>query len=270
MKSYLLRIVEEPPFRLLVKALIRAAPVSVRSKAKWDAVDRPQYLFGILSAAQQAIIEGVPAVSVIEFGVAGGKGLLALQEYAEQVEKATGVEIFVYGFDSATGLPNFCGDYRDHPDQWKPGDYPMDRQALQKRLNSKSRLILGDIAQTVQEFVKDIQKAPVGFVSIDVDIYSSARDALQVFNLPGKRMLRHVPVYLDDILFMFSHKYAGELHAIEEFNQLQEMVKLDMWHGIECNRPFPENPWLKRFYVAHDLEAISHANLDRQQAKLSL
>lgn len=146
----------------------------------------------------------------------------------------------------------------------------MDPQALQKHLNRKSKLILGDISQTVHESVKDIQKDPVGFVSIDVDIYSSARDALQVFSLLEKQMLLHVPVYFDDILFMGRHKYAGELLAIEEFNQFQQFVKLDLWHGIECNRPFPENPWLKNFYVAHDLEAILNASLARKQVNLSL
>lgn len=110
MKSYLLRILQEPPIRLLVKALGRVAPVSVHSRAKWDAVDRAAYLFGILSATQQPIKEGMSAISVIEFGVAGGNGLLALQEFAVQVEKSTGVEIFVYGFDTAARLPALCGD----------------------------------------------------------------------------------------------------------------------------------------------------------------
>ena len=97
--------------------------VSARTRALWDLSKRPAYLVGVLAAAEQALAQGVSAISVIEFGVAGGEGLIALQNEAAAVESETGVEIKVYGFDMGPhGLPRFIGDYRDHPDAWQAGD----------------------------------------------------------------------------------------------------------------------------------------------------
>jgi hypothetical protein len=156
--------------------------------------------------------------------VAGGNGLLALEEYAAMVEKETAVKIAVYGFDTGAGIPEMCGDYRDHPDQWRPMDYAMDEQSLRQRLSNRTTLLIGNVAQTVPEFVDNLQHSPVGFIAIDLDLYSSTRDALQIFLLPGKRMLRKVAMYFDDINFIFNHKFAGELLAIDEFNDNNNVV----------------------------------------------
>ena len=81
----------------------------------------------MLYAARLALRERVGEIAVIEFGVAGGNGLLALQREAEAIEQEFAVSIKVYGFDNGPeGLPEFIGDHRDHPDKWKPGDFPMD------------------------------------------------------------------------------------------------------------------------------------------------
>jgi hypothetical protein len=45
---------------------------------------------------------------------------------------------------------------------------------------------------------------------------------------------------------------------MEEFNSTTHEVKIDRWRGIEKLRPFPEAAWLRRMYIAHDLEAISN------------
>jgi hypothetical protein len=66
-----------------VQAACRVLPVSIRTKDRWNAADRPHYLAGVLYAAQQAQREGVEAISVVEFGVAEGYGLLALQALEE-------------------------------------------------------------------------------------------------------------------------------------------------------------------------------------------
>jgi len=101
---------EEPPFRLVTRAIIKRTPTSARTKARWDAVARPNYLAGILGGADQAKREGASKISVIEFGVAGGNGLVLMQEYAAAVERETGIGIAVYGFDAGGGLPALCGD----------------------------------------------------------------------------------------------------------------------------------------------------------------
>lgn len=264
------RIAKEPPFRLLARAFVKAVPVSLRVKADWDAVLRPHYLVGLLTAAEEALSEGVNSICAIEFGVGGGSGLLALAEYAEGVARATGVTIYVYGFDLAVGLPSFCVDYRDHPDQWRPGDYPMDEESLRRRLAGRAVLVLGDVADTVPTFVGELQRLPVGFIAVDLDLYSSTREALKVLTLPGKRMLRHVVMYFDDVDFMFCHRYAGELLAIDEFNATNATVKIDVWRGVENGRALPDAAWLKKMYLAHDLDAISGVVLDRPVGQLPM
>ena len=66
---------------------------------------RPQYAWGAVFAAAQARALGYTEVSLIEFGVAGGRGLLALEDIADVVSSMTGVRSCVYGFDTGSGLP---------------------------------------------------------------------------------------------------------------------------------------------------------------------
>ena len=105
---------------------------------------------------------------------------------------------------------------------------------------------------------------------VDVDLYSSTHDALQILTLPGKRMLLHMPMYFDDIRRLFNSRFAGELLAIDEFNEVNQNVKIDRWHGIREGRAFPERDWLDRMYVAHDLEKISRSSPVRDHKKLDL
>jgi hypothetical protein len=269
--GWVLRLAKEPPLRIVARALLKLLPVSVETRALWELSARPAYLVGVLEAARQAQREGVGEIAAIEFGVAGGEGLLALEAEAAAVEAATGVRIRVFGFDRGRhGLPEFIGDYRDHPDVWRPGDYPMDEEALRRRLSPRTELVLGNVRDTVPAFVERADVPPVGFVSVDVDLYSSSRDALRVLSHPAARTLAHVPLYFDDVDFFFNHRFAGELLAIEEFNREHEGVKIDRWRGVRVDRPFPERPFLDKLYVAHRLEAISRMRLGRAQASLPL
>lgn len=54
---------------------ISPAPVRVRFGV-WD---RPEYVYGLFRAAELAKRLKLPGVSAIEFGVAGGNGLVALE-----------------------------------------------------------------------------------------------------------------------------------------------------------------------------------------------
>jgi hypothetical protein len=69
-------------------------------------------------------------------------------------------------------------------------------------------------------------------------------------------MLDHVPLYFDDTEHSISHRFAGELLAIDEFNAENAHVKIDQWRGVKNDRPFPEANFLQRMYMAHDLEAF--------------
>ena len=47
--------------------------------------------------------------------------------------------------------------------------------------------------------------------------------------------LYHVPaIFLDDIEFMFNYKDAGELRAINEFNEInKDRMCIDRWYGVK-------------------------------------
>src|SRR5207249_780992 len=95
--------------------------------------DRADYVWGALQGVNLAKVLGFKRVSVIEFGVAGGNSLVALERAAEHLEKIFGIEIEVHGFDAVGGMPD-TRDPRDAPNLWEPGFYPMDREKLERRL----------------------------------------------------------------------------------------------------------------------------------------
>jgi hypothetical protein len=128
-------------------------------------------------------------VSVIEFGVAGGGGLLALERIAERAEEMIKISIDVYGFDTGGGLPK-SQDYRDCPNLWVERQFPMDKEQLERRLRRAS-LKLGLVKDTVPDFLESMP-APVAFVSIDLDLYHSTRDALRLFEVGYDRLLPRV------------------------------------------------------------------------------
>jgi hypothetical protein len=260
------RLSEEPPFRLITRTFVKYLPTSTSTKAKWDAVERPHYLMGIVRAAQQAKRQNQSEICVAEFGVARGDGLLLLQKYAEGVERETGIKIWVYGFDTGSGLPELCGDYRDHPDFYRIGDYPTDLDALRRNLTDRTQLIIGNVSETVDHFVKNAQRGHLGFASIDVDFYTSTRDALKILSHTQRKLLNRVVLYFDELDLDYFHEYAGEFLAIREFNAEHDHVKIDKWHGVTRGRPFPENIKLLGMYVAHDLEAISKTSVSRNVA----
>ena len=90
---------------------------------------------------------GIKRISTMEFGVAGGNGLLSLEHVALGVERHLGVEIEVYGFDTGVGLPKL-NDYRDLPNLYRKGAFAMDFDGLRKRLK-KAQLILGLVENTL-------------------------------------------------------------------------------------------------------------------------
>ena len=183
----------------------------------------------------------------------------------------TGVRIKVYGFDMGPrGLPEFIGDYRDHPDRWRPGDFPMDEDALRSRLRPRTTLILGNVRETADGFFDKYQPPPIGFVAFDMDLYSSTRDALRIFTHPSKEMLWHVPLYFDDMGSFAFHRFAGELLAIHEFNEQNDSIKIDAWAGVRDDRPFPESSYLGRMFVAHHLQATSSVVLSRGILRIGL
>lgn len=259
------RLAAEPPFRLISKLFVKTFAVRLETLSRWDAADRPHYLFGLLGAAAQAEREGKSSFAAIEFGVAEGYGLLALQAHAAAVAKETGIGIDVFGFDTGSGLPETCGDYRDHPDVWQSADFQMNLDELRQKLSASTKLALGNVASTVlqQNF-----PSPIGFISFDLDFYSSTMQAFRLFSRQDASFLCRVAAYFDDINDSHNHRFAGELLAIDEFNAASDNFRIDSWRGIRYGRPFPEAKWLDRMFLIHNLKAISTTKLNRKPARL--
>ena len=85
--------------------------------------------------ARLAKLLGIPRISVLEFGVAGGNGLVVIEQHARWIQRELGVGLEIYGFDTGEGLPEPV-DYRDLPYGWKAGFFKMDRAVLDRRLQS--------------------------------------------------------------------------------------------------------------------------------------
>lgn len=210
-------------------------------------VERPHYAFGLRSAALEAKQLGYSAITAIEFGVAGGNGLLTLEEYARTIEAYYGITVNLVGFDTGVGLPP-PSDFRDVPFLWSGGDFAMDEQALRQRL-TRSDLILGDVRDTVKPFVENLDAdSPVGFVSFDLDFWSSTMHAFEVFRGEALKCLPRVWCYFDDIVGLIPD--VGELLAIDEFNRETHGRRIRHPHLLRQSVPF-KSKWADQMYQAH-------------------
>jgi len=249
-KAFVERLTE--PLHLNVLALLVQVFGSFRNKVDFDLVLRPYYAYGVLESAEWARARGWREMTVIEFGVASGAGLLNLSYLAEQAERVTGVRIHVAGFDSGQGMPAPL-DYRDHPDMYVRGDFPMDAARVRASLPARTQLVLGNVAETVPEFLAQL-KAPVGFVAFDLDYYSSTKAAFRLFDGPPSLYLPLVRCYFDDIYEELHNSWCGELLSIEEFNAEHPLRKIERFPLLEDRRIFRNAAWLKHMFNCHILD----------------
>ena len=239
------------PIHLNLLSAIIAVCGTYRAKVDFDLVVRQQYAFPILYAADAAKQCGYKAVTIIEFGVAGGAGLLNMCRIAARTRAATGIEFRVVGFDTGKGMPAPI-DYRDLPESFQAGDFPMDVDRLRQALPEFAELVIGDIADTVPKFLQSIShETPIAFVAVDVDYYSSARKALKVLAGAPQTYLPVVPVYLDDIGVDGSNPWTGELLAVEEFNRENRLRKIAPFTLLRSRRIFKNTQWIDRMFAAH-------------------
>jgi hypothetical protein len=243
------------PLHLNLLSLGVAAAGGVRAKTYFDLYWRQQFAFGVLHAADRARRGGLARIKTLEFGVAAGAGLLNMSRTAQRVSRTTGVQIEVVGFDGAVGLPE-PRDYRDHPDLYTVGTFQMvNRQALLDRLPSNARLLIGPLDETVPQFLSECDAdAPIGFLSVDVDYYHSAVDALKILEGHPEWYLPTLPVYFDDVWFEHHNPWCGELLAIREFNDDHEFRKIAPFTNLRSKRLFKNARWIDQTYTAHILD----------------
>ena len=249
-----------------VRSLWQRHPIgSVELRTRYGIWSRPNYAYGVFHAGQQAKLLNLEGISVIEFGVAGGSGMVALQAIAHEMAEYFGIEISVWGFDSGSGMPEPV-DYRDLPHVWGGGFYQMDEEKLKQLLDRETRLVIGDVKETVTWL--RATKHPIGFVSFDLDYYSSTKEALKAFELHSSTRLPRVYCYFDDIVwpeYACHNPWTGELCAIREFNEAHAWMKLSPLNMLRRMRPHAE-AWNEQIYVLHDFRHDLYAvNLTRSE-----
>ncbi|MBD3308027.1 hypothetical protein GF339_16415 [candidate division KSB3 bacterium] len=253
--------------RLLLSQIIQN-PYYLRSKAKgWirkyhlgsykqrlniGAIERPHYGYCLYNASVLAKKLGYDRISVIEFGVAGGEGLLQLERHAHHIEKLLSLGINIYGFDIGEGLPEPV-DYRDLPYHWKKGFYKMDVPTLQDKLKV-AKLILGDVKETVETFFEKYAPPPIGAVMFDLDFYSSTTNALKIFEAPDTYFLPRIYCYFDDVVgskeIELYNDYIGVRLAIHEFNQNHIEKKLGIAYHLLARQIVEK--WYHKIWIYHD------------------
>ncbi len=211
------------PLRAMVfRKLLSRWPVgSYGARIRAGAVQRPAYGWCVYHAALEAKALGHSAVTVAEVGVAKGGGLLCLCHHAHEVREELGVEVVLVGFDSGEGLPA-SGDPRDVGYFWRPGEYRMDREGLEKQLSGRAQLILGDVARTTPLWTSRTD-APLGAVMFDLDLYSSTTASFAL--LTKDNILPRIWCYFDDVAGGPENALTdkiGEREAIRQFNLMSE------------------------------------------------
>ena len=214
---------------------------------------RAEHVWGSLHGAYLARTLGIAAVSLIEFGVAGGDGLIALDTIGQTIESYLGIAAMAYGFDTARGLPAPV-DWRDCPNLFAPGDYPMDVERLRARLQ-RAELVIGDVAETAQPFIES-RPAPVAFVSFDLDLHSSTVSALRLLEGDVDVLLPRVHCYFDDITGFTYADFNGERLAIHEFNERNGLRKISPFYGLSHYVPSrcAGDLWVEKMHLAHILD----------------
>lgn len=255
------------PLHLNVLSLFVCLFGSYRMKVAFDLVLKHQYAYGILKAADDAKAQGIRTVSILEFGVASGAGLLNMVKIAARVSRITGVSFRIYGFDSGTGMPP-ARDYRDHPEQYQEGDFPMRRDLLEPLLPPHARLVVGEVADTIEPFLRALpEDEPIGFVALDLDYYHSTQSALQIFKGSPLQYLPQTVVYCDDIALESHNSYCGEYLALAEFNREQALRKIEPHRFFENTRIFKNAYWVKQIFQLHVLDHPTRSRISVTERK---
>lgn len=189
-------------------------------------LQRMVYARNIWKMAEMAREIGVKEFSVIEFGVAGGNGLVAAEFYAREIARLYNLKIEVYGFDNAKGLPILKENciQKEVPYWFYGGRYNyLDVEKISKRLRA-ARLIVGDIEETLNNFIDVYKPAPIGVIFVDVDQYAGTAAIMRFLESNDENFMPRMNIYFDDIAPI--NESRGEHRAIQEFNQRNASIKI--------------------------------------------
>lgn len=147
-------------------------------------------------------------------------------------------------------------DFRDHPEIWHEGEFLFDHSITRSKLPKNAELITGPISKTLPNFLATndtLLEYPVGFVSVDVDLYSSTCDLLKLFEIQNPEgLLPATVIYFDDINDMITlNSWCGEALAIREFNDRNAFRKLEEKRIRQNHAP---EGWHDHIYCCHVLD----------------
>lgn len=217
-----------------------------------DILDRPHYAFSLLIAFTEAKRLGLTGMTAVELGVGEGGGLMSLCETAAILSREFDIACDIVGFDTGAGVPRPQG-YRDHPEIWSEGQFMHDKDALAAQLPGNARILYGDVKETVPRFCSRLRKEkPIGFVSLDLDYYSSTKNGLGIFLSAAEYYLPAVLMYVDDIERLLTYnRYCGEMLAMREFNQENDHRKIER-KPVRVDRK--RKYWHRQIYCCHVLD----------------
>jgi hypothetical protein len=267
-RLFLERLTE--PVHLNLLSLLVAVFGSYRQKITFDLILRPQNAHSLLRGAANAKRFRRKKLTVVELGVASGAGLINISHIARRITKITGIGFEIFGFDTGTGMPQ-ARDYRDHPELYWEGNYPMDPQRLTGRLPDNTQLILGDITTTLPGFLEQLRPdAPLAFVSLDLDYYWSTREALKIFEAAPDCYLPETIVYVDDINLPSHNSWCGARLAINEFNEQHRYRKIERDDFLVHSRVFKNAMWISQIFKLHVLDHPVRSTISRPDYSLGI
>jgi hypothetical protein len=257
------------PLQLNLASVFVAMVGSFRSKVEWDLVNRNHYAYGLLNAADQALEAGLKSFTAVEFGVAAGEGLINMCSISARLEKATGVRVNIVGFDSGTRMPP-PKDYRDHPEEFQAGDFPMNQDKLRSHLPPNCQVIVGPVRETVRDLLKNsvTETSPLGFVAFDLDYYSSTKEAMALLEDTNPAKYLFLPVlYFGDVVLPNYNNWAGELLAINGFNAEHQLIKIEQYRFLRSRRMLKNARWIDQIYLLH---LFDHPRLGQHREERSM
>ena len=243
-------------FSYFVKFLIRKLDIIFNFNpeflVKTNSTLRPNYAYCIYHSSILAKRLGHKSVSFVEFGVAGGNGLVFMEKFANRVKKKLDINVEIYGFDLGNGLTK-PKDYRDLQYWFEEGFYKMDQEKLKKRL-SYSKLIIGDVNITLEKFFEKYSPSPIGAIFHDLDYYHSTLNSFKIFDNEDKYYLPRIFNYFDDILgteLEMYNEFTGELLAINNYNLNSSSKKIVLNRNLITSN---NEKWRNQIYYFHNFE----------------
>ena len=146
-------------------------------------VPRAYYGLSLLMAARQAKDLGFKKIKVFELGCDNLDGLVDIENYVNDIKNFLDIDFEIFGFTLKGGLPKYKENKFDRLYRFRAGQYKLRNNYNLNKLKY-SKIIYGDIKNTIPKFIKKYKKSftnsPIGLVIFDLDYYSSTRFGLNL------------------------------------------------------------------------------------------